>query len=161
MVDLFNFYCFLFPIPPRLTHPINLDGFKEMNRKTIGCHVAEGILQLDFCDCQGVKKSVKLGMEDCVFCQIAKDKQGEVVVFPSIDPKANLHLIIIPKVHVENLDELSDDLLLKIFKEATKIVKEKNLAKMGYRIVTNGGAAKAVSHLHFHLLGNVEAEREI
>lgn len=100
-------------------------------------------------------------MENCVFCKIAEKSTEEVVVFPSIDPKASLHLIIIPKEHIENLEDLPDSLLLKIRDEAMKIVKEKNLAEKGYRLVTNGGAAKQVAHLHFHLLGNVAVSREV
>lgn len=101
------------------------------------------------------------GMQSCVFCDIARGKDSDVVVFPSIDPKASLHLIIIPKDHVENLEELSDELLVKIKNEVAKIVKEKKLDSKGYRLVTNGGAAKAVAHLHFHLLGGVKVEREV
>lgn len=101
------------------------------------------------------------GMQSCVFCDIARGKTSDVVVFPSINPKASLHLIIIPKDHIENLGELSDEMLIKIKNEAVKIVAEKRLDRTGYRLVTNGGAAKAVAHLHFHLLGGVKVEREV
>ncbi len=108
-------------------------------------------------------------MGTCVFCRIISGKlpadfvykDNEIAIFPSINPSAPVHLIAIPTEHVENLDELSDTVLLKIRDKLMELVKEKKLDSKGYRIVTNGGVAKAVPHLHFHLLGEVSVNREV
>ena len=108
-------------------------------------------------------------MKDCVFCKIvAGEIPAEIVyqdeniaVFVNIEPKAPLHLLFIPKRHLEHLDELDDRLLVAIKNKVVEIVKEKGLNEKGYRLVTNGGAAKAVPHLHFHLLGEVSVERQV
>lgn len=108
-------------------------------------------------------------MEDCVFCQIVEGKlpsemvyqDEDIAVFPSIDPKAPVHLLLIPKKHVEHLNDLPDEVLIKIKNKAMEIVTEKELASKGYRVITNGGAAKMVQHLHIHLLGDVSAHREV
>lgn len=108
-------------------------------------------------------------MENCIFCQIVRGqipadnvyKDDTIAVFPSIDPKAPVHLIIIPTKHIEELEELDDKILALIRRKAVELVAQKGLKRQGYRLSTNGGAAKAVSHLHFHLLGGVAVDRDI
>ncbi len=104
-----------------------------------------------------------------MFCKIVKGdvsadfvyQDDEIAVFTNIAPKAPVHLLLIPKVHVEDLDELDDQLLLKLKNKVIDLVKEKGLKTKGYRLTINGGAAKAVPHVHFHLLGEVAVEREV
>lgn len=107
---------------------------------------------------------------DCVFCQIAKREipakfvyeDGEVMVFSDIAPVAPLHLLIVPKVHIEDLmsPEVEDGKMWeKMTKVAKDLVKKNNLK--GYRLVINGGTAKLVNHLHLHLMGDVGAERKL
>lgn len=106
---------------------------------------------------------------DCVFCGIVKGKipatfiyqDEEIAVFTNIEPRAPVHLLLIPKKHIEGLEELDDQILLKIKRKVVDIVLKDKLSESGYRFSTNGGAAKAVSHLHFHLLGGVNAQREV
>ncbi|MBI4099688.1 HIT domain-containing protein [Candidatus Microgenomates bacterium] len=108
-------------------------------------------------------------MSDCVFCKIAAGEDSRdlvyrdelIAVFPSIDPQAPVHLLLVPRKHVENLEDLADELVVAIKNKALDIVKERNLSPKGYRLSTNGGAAKAVSHVHFHLLGEVAVERKV
>lgn len=108
-------------------------------------------------------------MEDCIFCKIVRGEvpvefeyqDEEIVVFPDNKPRAPVHLLIVPKKHIEELGELEDKLLLKIRDRIVRIVKEKKLAEKGYRILNNGGAAKGVDHLHFHLLGEISVMREV
>lgn len=108
-------------------------------------------------------------MGTCVFCGIVEGsvpakfvyQDDQIAVFSSIEPKAEVHLIIIPKKHMENLEELEDEVFLKIRDQAMELVGKLELNKKGYRLVTNGGAAKAVAHLHFHLLGGIKAERVV
>lgn len=64
---------------------------------------------------------------------------------------------MIPKKHIENILELNDESLLTkdIHKAIKEIVREQNLDKQGFRLVTNTGehACQTVKHLHFHILG--------
>lgn len=101
-------------------------------------------------------------MENCIFCQIAnKDIQKEftyedehVMVFPDIHPQKPIHLLIIPKKHVEEFTNI-DDMLLhgKIGSVITKMIGKFELTNKGYKIVINGGGSQEVNHLHYHLLG--------
>lgn len=106
-------------------------------------------------------------MEDCVFCKIVRGEipkemvyqDEEIAVFPSNEPQAPLHLLYIPKAHIGDFTEASDALILKIKNKITEKVKELGLMEKGYRVSTNGGTAKVVPHLHFHLLGEVGSGR--
>lgn len=103
-------------------------------------------------------------MDDCLFCKIIKkeipkefDFESEnVVVFPDINPSADLHLLIVPKEHIGGVGDLNEDrkdLLAEIYETVNILVKQKNLQNGLYRVVVNGGRAQHVPHLHFHLLG--------
>jgi histidine triad (HIT) family protein len=108
-------------------------------------------------------------MGSCIFCKIIKGElpaefvyqDGEIAVFPSIDPKAKIHLLIIPKKHIGDFLEITDELIIKIKNKILDLIKEMKMETVGYRISINGGTAKAVPHLHFHLLGEVGVERGV
>lgn len=108
-------------------------------------------------------------MENCVFCKIAKKQipvefiyeDEDIAVFEDKKPKAPLHWLIIPKAHVEELGDAPDMIVVAIKKKIADIVGEKWLVSKGYRVVVNGGTARAVPHLHFHLLGEVDVERDV
>ena len=104
-------------------------------------------------------------MNECLFCKIAAGEipskkcfeDEDVLAFYDIDPKAPVHVLIIPKKHIASVadtDESDFMLYARIFSAAKKLAEELGLEK-GYRIVTNIGkdAGQAVAHLHFHLLG--------
>jgi len=103
-------------------------------------------------------------MTDCLFCKmIAGEIKPDVVyedesilAFRDINPQAPIHILIIPKVHVETLNDLDDPVLAgKLLQIAIKLADREGLAKEGYRTVLNcnkkGG--QEVFHLHMHLLG--------
>lgn len=101
-------------------------------------------------------------MEDCLFCkfasgEIVKDfafENKDVVVFDDIHPIKPVHLLIVPKSHIQSFEDLADDKLLgEIRKAIQAMAKEKGLIGKGYRIVVNGGGAQGIDHLHFHLTG--------
>lgn len=106
-------------------------------------------------------------MQDCVFCKIAKGElsakfvyeDGEMMVFPDIHPVAPLHLLIVPKTHIEDLMslEMSEEIWAKMTQIAKDLVAKNNLKS--YRLVLNGGEAKMVNHLHLHLLGGLPPKR--
>ncbi len=105
---------------------------------------------------------------ECIFCKIAR---GEIpskkvyedenyLAFHDIDPQAPVHIIIIPKKHIESLNEVSEDekgMLGDLIILAKRLAKDLGLEK-GYRIVINTGpeGGQAVLHLHLHLLGGRE-----
>lgn len=102
---------------------------------------------------------------DCVFCKIAKGEipaqtvyqDAELVAFSDLEPQAPVHLLLIPREHIESLAEANvenSDLMAKLMVAAARIAKEQCLDS-GWRLVTNCGedAGQSVPHLHFHLLG--------
>lgn len=79
-----------------------------------------------------------------------------ILAFEDIAPKAPVHILIVPKKWVRDLQSLNDYALLgEIVKAAQHIAKEKGLVEGGYRLLTNCGpfAGQTIFHLHFHLLG--------
>ena len=100
-------------------------------------------------------------MEDCIFCKIISGAFGTefvyedetAVVFKDINPKANIHLLVVPRVHVESLNELDDEQLLgKLMMTVKEVTKKEGIKS--YRTVINTGkeAGQEVFHLHIHIL---------
>jgi histidine triad (HIT) family protein len=105
-------------------------------------------------------------VEECLFCKIAAGEldteivhsSDHVIAFRDINPQAPVHLLIIPKDHIESARALHDkhgDLLAELFETASHLAKANEVDKTGWRLVTNVGAdaGQSVHHLHFHLLG--------
>ncbi|MGQ9455355.1 MAG: histidine triad nucleotide-binding protein [Armatimonadota bacterium] len=103
---------------------------------------------------------------DCIFCKIASKQMGSliyeddlVVAFDDVNPQAPVHVLIVPKKHIEKLCDIDgeqDKLLLgHILVVANKIAAERGIADAGYRVVVNCNkdAGQSVWHVHFHLLG--------
>lgn len=101
-------------------------------------------------------------MKGCIFCKIRdrvipkefiyEDK--DVMVFPDINPFKPIHLLVIPKKHIEDfLDVDSITLWGKLRKVAQNMVKKFKLENKGYRVAVNGGGAQIIRHLHIHLVG--------
>ncbi|MCM1299186.1 MAG: histidine triad nucleotide-binding protein [Firmicutes bacterium] len=104
-------------------------------------------------------------MENCLFCKIIAGEipsskvyeDDEVLAFKDINPMAPVHILIIPKDHIDGADKLNEEnstVVNKIFTVAAKLAEEFHLDN-GFRIVTNVGedGGQTVRHLHFHLLG--------
>ena len=100
----------------------------------------------------------------CLFCDFASGAIPVDLLFSSdtvfaisdINPQAPTHILVIPRLHVENATELAQsapDVLADLFSAAKKLVAENELS--GYRIVFNTGqsAGQSVFHAHLHLLG--------
>ncbi len=101
---------------------------------------------------------------DCIFCKIVNKEipkefdyeSKSLVVFPDINPSADIHLLIVPKKHINGMKEIGEEhsnLLAEVYRVVSKLVEENNLQDDLYRVVVNGGRAQHVPHLHFHLLG--------
>ncbi len=101
-------------------------------------------------------------MEDCIFCKIINGdfntefvyENDYAVVFKDINPKAPIHLLVVPKLHVASLNELEDKNLMG---ELLMTVKEttKKIGLKSYKTLINTGkeAGQEVFHLHIHILG--------
>ncbi len=103
-------------------------------------------------------------MKNCLFCKIVSKEvpanivfeDTDLVVFPDINPKARVHLLIVPSLHINSFLDLSDkqlSLLTKMVKVIQSKIVENNL-ESGYQLLFNGGKHQHVPHLHWHLLGD-------
>ena len=103
---------------------------------------------------------------DCIFCKIATGEipstkvyeDDQILAFRDIEPQAPVHIIIIPKQHINSANELTaenSNLIAHIFEVIPQIARNENIAESGYRIVNNCGAdgGQTVEHIHFHLTG--------
>jgi len=100
----------------------------------------------------------------CLFCKIASGEipsakvfeNAEFIAIRDIQPQAKVHLLVMPKAHVECLDsDGAVDVNAKILNTAVDVARQQGLAPNGFRIVVNtrewGG--QTVAHLHLHVLG--------
>ena len=104
-------------------------------------------------------------MSDCIFCKIASGEipckkayeDDKVLAFYDLDPQAPVHVLLIPKRHIESLAAAEDsdaELLAYMMLKVRDIAKDLGLEN-GYRVVTNIGedGGQSVKHLHIHILG--------
>ena len=103
--------------------------------------------------------------EACIFCRIAgkslpatiQYEDDLALAFNDINPWAKTHVLIVPKRHLRNLDDATDedrDLLGHLFRVASHVAAKLGVADDGYKILVNNGAGagQVVFHLHLHLL---------
>jgi len=81
-----------------------------------------------------------------------------VLAFKDINPQAPVHILIIPKIEIATINDISindKDLIGHIFIVATKLAKKLNIDKSGYRLVfnCNEDGGQTVYHIHMHLIG--------
>lgn len=102
--------------------------------------------------------------EDCIFCKIVEGEvpstkvyeDDKVLAFKDINPIAPIHILVIPKKHINSFMELEDnELLIHINKIIKKVATEIGVSETGFRVLTNIGedGGQAVKHLHYHILG--------
>ena len=105
-------------------------------------------------------------MSDCIFCKIAKKEipatieheDGAIIAFNDKNPEAPVHVLIIPKKHIDKISDIvpeTSDLLGKMILAAKEIAEKKKILDSGYRLVINCGkdGGQLIEHLHIHLLG--------
>lgn len=101
-------------------------------------------------------------MPDCVFCKIAAKEipssivyeDADIVAFKDQNPRAPLHVLVVPRRHIEKLAQLDDESLAgKLMLAATKVAKDAGHGE-NFRLVVNNGASagQSVFHVHFHVL---------
>ena len=102
---------------------------------------------------------------DCVFCKIAAGEQkadivyqdDKILAFKDRTPKEPVHLLVIPRKHIRNLNALEEsdaELMAHLMMSLPTIAKEQGLLD-GFRTITNTGkgGGQEVYHMHFHILG--------
>lgn len=106
----------------------------------------------------------------CLFCKIINKEIPSIIVseddnfmaFHDINPKAPVHILAIPKVHVESFSDTTPDMMAGMTSFIQNVAKEMNIDKDGYRLITNIGdnGGQEVKHLHFHILGGAKLRWE-
>ncbi len=104
-------------------------------------------------------------MADCLFCGIASKKipatvvveSDQTIAFRDISPKAPVHVLVIPKEHIDNLMAVEDRhaaVLADMHRTVQKVAKLEGVWEKGFRLAVNNGrdSGQAVGHLHFHVL---------
>ena len=105
-------------------------------------------------------------MAGCLFCRIiSREIQAtivyedeQVVAFNDINPQAPTHVLLVPRRHIESLNDLTrddDQLVGELVRRAAAIAKQRGVSTSGFRTVfnTNADAGQSVFHIHLHLLG--------
>ena len=106
-------------------------------------------------------------MNDCVFCKIGRREMDadalyeddDIIAFRDIHPKAPVHILLVPKRHIESIARLEADhtgIIAKLIYAAKHVAAAKGLG--GYKLVFNVGreGGQVIDHLHLHLLGGWE-----
>jgi histidine triad (HIT) family protein len=108
-----------------------------------------------------------MSQQSCIFCQVVAGeisadiiyKDDRAVAFRDINPQARVHALVIPRDHLDSLDDAAargdEQTLGHLLRVAASVAKQEGLAESGYRTVINtgAGAGQSVFHLHLHVIG--------
>ena len=107
--------------------------------------------------------------ENCTFCKIIKGEipsnkvyeDEEILAFKDINPAAPIHILVIPKKHLESLTTMKEGdekIISKIYQVINIIAEKQGFKEKGYRVIVNCGkdGGQEVPHLHFHLLAGTQ-----
>jgi len=115
-------------------------------------------------------------MEDCIFCKIANKEvpakilyEDEwVIAFPDIHPITPVHILVIPRKHIESINDLTDNeenekIMGRLIMAAREIAFNENIAEDGYKLLIRTGkdGGQEVPHIHLHLLGGGRMKENI
>ncbi|MDF1876973.1 histidine triad nucleotide-binding protein [Sulfurimonas sp. SAG-AH-194-L11] len=102
----------------------------------------------------------------CLFCKIINKEipsniiaeNDDFLAFHDINPKAPVHILAIPKKHVDSFIEVSPETMAGMTSFIQNIAKTVKIDTTGYRVITNIGdnGGQEVKHLHFHILGGAK-----
>ena len=105
-------------------------------------------------------------MGDCLFCRIVQKlipatpvyETDTVLAFRDINPKAPVHVLVIPKIHIESLMAIQSahgSIIMEIHKAIQVVAKSEKIVETGFRVAVNNGkdSGQAVPHLHYHVIG--------
>lgn len=104
--------------------------------------------------------------DDCIFCKIARKEiptdllfeDDDLIAFKDIQPQAPTHLLVVPKMHIPTVNDLTEEhasLIGALVLRAQALAAERGIDETGYRLVMNCNAegGQTVFHIHLHLLG--------
>jgi histidine triad (HIT) family protein len=102
--------------------------------------------------------------DQCLFCRIVRGEipaklvleTGDCIAFRDINPQAPVHVLVVPRTHVESLNDPAGAAVAgRLTAVAAEIAHKEGIAGTGYRTVinTNADAGQTVFHIHLHLLG--------
>ena len=110
---------------------------------------------------------------NCLFCKIVNGEihsskvyeDDMILSFYDINPEAKIHVLVIPKLHIDSADAVNENnskYVTHIFEKIPYIAKLAGITN-GYRVITNAGAdaCQSVNHLHFHILGGEKLPEHI
>ena len=113
-------------------------------------------------------------MQDCLFCHFVdgdipstKVFENEYVLsFKDIHPVAPVHVLLIPKIHIQDTNHITDEnvrYITEIYRVVDQVAEICGIKEEGYRIICNCGedAGQMVPHLHFHLIGGAKLGEKI
>lgn len=101
---------------------------------------------------------------DCVFCKIVRGEipaaiiaeNDSAIAFCDLDPQAPVHVLVVPRAHVDSLADAYDPMVLSdVMRLSAEVARREGVAEDGYRTVINTGrdGGQTVDHLHVHVLG--------
>ncbi len=106
-------------------------------------------------------------MENCLFCRIIAGElpsekvleTSHYVAFKDIHPKAPVHVLIVPKRHVERPEELRAEEIHDMLRGSEEVAQILGVKETGYRLLFNVGthAGQEVDHVHLHLIGGSQS----
>ena len=112
--------------------------------------------------------------DDCIFCKIMRGlipsekvyADSFCYAFRDINPQAPTHILVIPRGHLQSMNDIdreTGDLVGHVFTAIAKIAKTEGIADKGYRVISNCGeaAGQTVPHLHFHILAGAPLGEKI
>jgi histidine triad (HIT) family protein len=99
----------------------------------------------------------------CIFCQIVSGdipnntvhESNDYLAFHDLYPKAPIHVLIIPKKHVDCFQDVDAETMAGLTTFAQEVARMLGVDQTGYRLITNNGSdgGQEIPHLHFHMLG--------
>ena len=106
---------------------------------------------------------------DCIFCKIIKGespanfvyKDEDMVVFHNIKPSAPIHVLMVPKEHIESVNSLEEShgrVISKMMIKEKEVAQSLGIRDSGYKLILNvgKGGGQVIFHLHIHLIGGWE-----
>jgi len=111
---------------------------------------------------------------DCIFCKIIKKEVPAVVVyedndvlaFKDVRPLAPVHILIIPKKHIETVNDFKEkdaEMIGQMILAAKKMAIDFDLSPKGYKLLFRVGewGGQEVQHVHLHLIGGAKMHENI
>ncbi|MCK4635774.1 MAG: histidine triad nucleotide-binding protein [Candidatus Moranbacteria bacterium] len=113
-------------------------------------------------------------MEDCIFCKIIEKEVSakiyretdNILAFEDAFKIAPVHVLIIPKKHIESMNDIQDnqsEIISEMFLIARDLAKELKIDESGYKLLIRTGlhGGQEVPHVHLHLIGGVPLSEDI